>query len=297
MSFDVLAISPNPLLNLVHAGDYTPGAVNRVGPMSMLAEGKGANVARTLSRFGHRVVLAGFAGGHSGSWLADLVRAEGVHEVFTRTASPLRVGFMASGRESDHPTTVFPNGFTVTAEECHSLLATVAAHLDQVRLVIAAGTVPDPIANDLYRDLLALCAQHRVPCWMDAHGACMTQALNGPVVPALAKPNRQEWAKSTGWERVDELHISDGANPVEVIHRREGRFRVIPPLIRQINPIGSGDCYVCGLAHGWLTGQPWQERLRLAAAAGAANALRQDVAMIPLDEVLALVEQVRVEKA
>ena len=68
---------------------------------------------------------------------------------------------------------------------------------------------------------------------------------------------------------------------------------MFPPTIRQINPVGCGDCYFAGLAHGWLTGFSWEERLRYAAAAGAANALRQDVAMIGPEEVGPLLDQVR----
>ena len=53
MNFDVLAVNANPLLNLVHGGDFTPGAVNRVAAMTVTAEGKGVNVARVLARHGH----------------------------------------------------------------------------------------------------------------------------------------------------------------------------------------------------------------------------------------------------
>jgi 1-phosphofructokinase family hexose kinase len=296
MAFDVLVINANPLLNLVHAGDFVPGAVNRVPRLAMLAEGKGVNVARILARHGHRVILTGFAGGHSGAWLRDLVHAEGVEDACVETTAPLRVGFMASGPGADHPTTVFPNGFPVTPAECRTLLDQVEALLDSVRLVIASGSMPDPAAEDLYSHVLSLCAERSVPCWVDAYGPCMRQALTGPVAPALAKPNRDELEPGLPWQRVGELHITDGAAAIEVSHPEEGYWRVIPPAIRQVNPVGSGDCYVAGLAHGWLEGYTFAERLRYAAAAGAANALRQEVAMIAPDEVVPLLDRVRMER-
>jgi 1-phosphofructokinase family hexose kinase len=297
MHFDVLVINANPLLNLVHTGDYMPGAVNRVPSLTMAAEGKGVNVARVLARHGHSVALAGFAGGHSGAWLRDLVRAEGIRDAWVETAAPLRVGFMASGRDAEHPTTVFPNGFPVTAAECRALLDRIDALAGSVRLVIASGSVPDPAANDLYLDILALCRRRAVPCWLDAHGAAMGRALAGPVAPALSKPNREEYAAGFSWERAEELHVTDGCAAVEVASRSGGHWRVLPPAIRQVNPIGCGDCYLAGLAHGWLRGLALEERLRYAAAAGAANALRQDVAMIGAGEVAPLVDEVRVERA
>jgi fructose-1-phosphate kinase PfkB-like protein len=294
--FDVLVINPNPLLNLVHSGDYTPGAVNRVPTMQMMAEGKGVNVARVLARHGHAVVLAGFAGGHSGAWLRELVRGEGIEDACLATAAPLRVGFMAAGGNAGHPTTVLPNGFPVTAEECLGLLARVETLLPSVRLVIASGSVPDPVADGLYVQILALCQRYAVPCWLDAYGPAMGLALAGPVPPHLSKPNREELDQGFHWERVDELHITDGGGAVEASRRDEGRCRLHPPLIRQVNPVGSGDCYLAGLAHGWLLGWAWHDRLRYAASAGAANALRADVAMIDPEEITALQDRVSVEK-
>lgn len=295
MDFDVLVVNPNPLLNLVHAGRFTPGAVNRVTALRVLAEGKGVNVARVLARHGRRAVLVGFAGGHSGAWLRELIRAEGIRDACVETAAPVRMGFMASCGTDEHPTTVFPNGFPVTDAECGSLLDRVEALLDSVRLVIASGSVPDPVADDLYLRLLALCERRSVPCWLDAYGPAMGRALEGSAAPYLCKPNREELVHSSHWHRARELHITDGDGPIEV-DDPSGRWRVIPPAIRQVNPIGSGDCYVAGLVHGWLAGMSMEDRLRYAAAAGAANALRQDVAMIGPDDIAPLLDGVVVER-
>lgn len=293
-SCDVLIVNPNPLLNVVFAGDFVPGAVNRVPGTAMLAEGKGVNVARFLARHGHRVLLTGFAGGHSGAWLRELIQAEGIRDAFLETAAPLRVGFMATSRAAEHPTTVLPTGFPVTRAECQALLRRVAELAAVARLIILSGSVPDPVADDLYADLLCLCRGQAAPPWLDAHGAALDRALAGAFPPALAKPNRQELEQSRRWDRVPELHITDGGGLVEVRSRSEGHWQIRPPAIRQINPIGSGDCYLGGLAHGWLNGLAFADRLRYAAAAGAANALRQEVAMIGPEQVVPLLNEVGV---
>lgn len=296
MKSKILVINTNPLLNLVHAGAVVPGSINRVASMAMHAEGKGVNVARVLARLGHGVSLTGFAGGHSGAWLRDLIRAEGIEDAFVDSAAPIRVGFMASCGQEEHPTTVLPHGFPVTTEECAALVQRVAGLLGRVRLVIISGSVPDPVANSLYAEILSLAHAAVIPCWLDAHGLALDMALASPHPPALAKPNREEYEQSRHWSGVEELHISDGEGPIEVIIRYEGHWRVRPPVIQQVNPVGSGDCYVAGLAHGWLLGWPLEERLRFASAAGAANALRQDVALITPDGIEALLDQVMVER-
>ena len=294
---DVLVINANPLLNLVCDGGFAPGAVNRVAGMGVAAEGKGVNVARVLARHGHSVVLAGFAGGHSGAWLRELVRAEGVADACVETAAPLRVGFMAAGGAAGHPTTVLPHGFPVSPAECLALLARVEALLGSARLVIASGSVPDRAALGLYAQVSALCAARAVPCWLDAYGPAMGLALAGGSPPGLCKPNRQEFERGFQWDRAAELHVTDGGGAIEVSCRRAGRRRVFPPAIRQVNPVGSGDCYLAGLAHGWLLGWAWEERLRYAAAAGAANALREDVAAVSPQDVAPLLLAVRIEAA
>ena len=291
-----LIINTNPLLNLVHHGDFVPDIINRVEALAMHAEGKGVNVARVLARMGHPVILTGFAGGHSGAWLRDLVRQEGIGDVFVETSAPVRVGFMASSPSQDHPTTVLPNGFPVTSDDCTRLVEKVAGLLQKSRLVIISGSVPDPAANGVYAEILELCERAGIPCWLDAHGPALIQALGSGHPPLLAKPNREEYAQADQWHQVRELHITDGGGPVEVNLAGAERWRVTPPLIQQRNPVGCGDCYVAGLAHGWLLGWPIEEQFRVASAAGAANALRADVAMITPGEIEALLGSVTIER-
>ena len=296
MAHKILIINSNPLLNLVHEGDFIPGAINRVNGLAMHAEGKGVNVARVLARLGHPVMLTGFAGGHSGAWLRDLVRAEGIEDAFVATTAPVRVGFMASSGLQQHPTTLLPNGFPVSREECDQLLRKVDTLLPGTRLVIISGSDPDPAANGLYADILAVCDIAGIACWLDAHGTALNRALESGHPPLLAKPNREEYAQTDQWHRVKEVHVTDGDAPVEISVAGEGQWQVIPPAIQQRNPVGCGDCYLAGLAHGWLLGWPPEERLRMASAAGAANGLRADVAMITPHEIESLLGAVRVER-
>jgi 1-phosphofructokinase family hexose kinase len=296
MTKPLLIVNTNPLLNLVHPGRIITGAINRVPSLDMHAEGKGVNVARVLARLGHNVIVTGFAGGHSGAWLRDLIRAEGIEDGFLDTAAPVRVGFMASCGEDSHPTTVLPNGFPVTCDECAALKQRVEAWLPRVALVIISGSVPDPVAEPLYAELLQQCHEAGIFCWLDAHGPALRMALAGAFPPDLAKPNLEEYRQSEQWGKVPELHVTDGGNPTVAWIRDQGHWRVAPPPIHQVNPVGCGDCYLAGLAHGWSRGWPLERRLRFASAAGAANALRQDVAMITPEEIENLLDGVVVER-
>lgn len=297
MSKKILVINTNPLLNLVHQGPIEIGVINRVPGFAMHAEGKGVNVARVLSRLGQPVTVTGFAGGHSGAWLKDLVREEGITEAFVETKAPMRVGFMASPSEFAHPTTLLPSGFHVSDDESQQLFDRVDQLLcPEIGLMIISGSVPTPEVAPLYPRLLELAVRHGIPCWLDAHGEGLVQGLAGRTPPVLAKPNREEYLESSDWKKVPELHITDGENPVEIVLAGFPALRVTPPLIQQVNPVGCGDCYLAGLAYGVMQGWDLETRVRFASAAGTANAARQDVARIHRAEVLNYLEAVVIER-
>ncbi|HEY0716264.1 MAG TPA: PfkB family carbohydrate kinase, partial [Streptosporangiaceae bacterium] len=53
----------------------------------------------------------------------------------------------------------------------------------------------------------------------------------------------------------------------------DGDWQAVPPAVEAINPTGAGDAVVAGLTLGLVTGQPWPDRLRDAAALGTAAVL------------------------
>jgi tagatose 6-phosphate kinase len=58
-----------------------------------------------------------------------------------------------------------------------------------------------------------------------------------------------------------------------VMVNSEGNWLATAPPIKAVNPVGSGDCFLAGLLAGISEGRGEAEALRLATAAGAANAL------------------------
>lgn len=275
----ILTVTANPLLDFLAPEFLEAGKVTRSAGFAPMAAGKGINVARVLVRHGHQATACFFAGGATGQMVQDLVTQDGIDTLAIRTASRLRVGFICAGQADREQGALLENGFAVQRDEADELLNQVSAQLGTFDLVMISGSVPDPQLNGLYVRLGAACAAAGVPCWIDSYGAAMDQALAGPHPPALSKPNRQEYAQSTDWQRVEELHITDGGASTEV-RSAHGHFTVIPPAVSEVNPVGSGDCYVAGLIHGRLSGWDVDQQLAYAAACGAANAARWDVAQI-----------------
>jgi fructose-1-phosphate kinase PfkB-like protein len=288
----IVTVTANPLLDHLAAVDLAVGQAQRVEAFRATAGGKGLNVARVLARHGHTVVACGFLGGRSGDEVADLVLADGVEPDFTRIDQPTRRGFQAIGR-GGAVTTLMERGPAVGPDEQEALVRQVVRRARDAALVIVGGAPPAGCAM-LYRQLAEALAATRVPCWIDAYGPAMAEVLAGPVPPALAKPNREEYGEDhRPWLAVRELHLTAGPGQIRVRHP-QGLFSVHPPPVREVNATGSGDCYLAGLAHARLSGYGLEAQLRYAAAAGAANAARDDVASIGPEEIEALQAAVEV---
>lgn len=291
----IVTVTANPLLDHLAEAAIVPGTVTRVAAFRRIVGGKGLNMARVLARHGHHAVACGFLGGAAGSTLEALVRCDGVATAFTPTAAATRVGFIAVAPGQGN-TSLLENGGPITVAEQDALVRDLAGRLPTADLVMIGGA-PPPGCDQLYVRLLAACAAARVPCWIDAYGPAMRAALGGDdgPTPALSKPNREELADGSPWERVPELHITDGGAAIE-IRTPVGSWRVEPPPVAEINPVGSGDCYIAALAHARLTGWDWERQLRWAAAAGAANAARADVACVGPDDIAPLADAARITR-
>lgn len=291
----ILTITPNPLLDFLATGAVVPGKVARVSAFTPVAGGKGLNMARVLARHGHRVLAMGFAGTGHGDLLAELVRADGVEPAFTAIAAPARIGFQVVDAARARTTAVLESGFPVTTAEIEALQRRLHDLLPTVDLVLVGGSVPAPSCVDLLRRICEAASGIGRPCWIDAYGPAMDAALAGSHPPLLAKPNRQEYGDGRAWLTCRELHRTDGARPLTV-RTPEGGWRVTAPSVDEINPVGSGDCYIAALAHARLSGWDMPTQLAYAAAAGAANAARADIARIGPDDIRPLMARSRVER-
>jgi 1-phosphofructokinase len=292
----IVTITANPLLDHLAEGPCRPGLVARTASFARVAGGKGLNVARVLARHGHDCTAVCLGGGHEADELVRLVAADGIRPVLVRTAARLRIGFQVV-EHAVGTAACIEEGFHVTTDEREDFVAAAAAALPGAALCIISGSVPDVGLEDVYRRLADAAAAAGVPCWIDSYGRPMLAALAGANPPALAKPNRQEYAgEPQAWFSARELHLTDGAAQVTV-RAPEGRWRVIPPAVSEINAIGSGDCWLAGYAHGRLSGWDLPRSLAWAAAAGAANASRIDVARIGPEDIRPLVARVQVVPA
>jgi tagatose 6-phosphate kinase len=294
----ILCVTLNPCLDkTLTAPPWQPGDSVRGTALREVVGGKGNNVARALTRLGRAARPVTFLGGHVGSHCEALLREQdGLDPLVTPVGSSTRVILTVRTAESDAQTAFFDPDPIITAEEAEALYHRVEGAMtsDHVELLTLSGSSPAPATHQLYSDLIALARSRNVPVFLDTYGPAL-DAVWG-FWPNVLQLNRREAGGHLGNPRPDDEEIlgllaewsrhgvriglvTDGNRPV--LAQVGGQaYRIRPPEIRPVNPIGSGDCLLAGLADGWLRKQETEPLLRHAVACAVANALVWDAGAI-----------------
>jgi tagatose 6-phosphate kinase len=259
--------------------------------------GKGNNVARALARLGRKPRPVTFLGGFVGSQCESLLRSDdGLDPLVVRTDAPTRVILTVLTDGTTEQTAFFDPDPAITPGDGEVLYRKVeeAMNTGVVEALTLSGSSPAPATHGLYSDLIALARARRVPVFLDTYGP----ALDGiwGFWPTAIQLNRREATirlrKTTvtdddvdvllgDWDRrgVICVVVTDGPNPVSILNRGR-RYRAIPPQIKVVNPIGSGDSLLAGLVDGWLNRLEPEPLFRHAIGCAVANAMVWDAGAI-----------------
>jgi 1-phosphofructokinase family hexose kinase len=302
----IAVVALSPALDVTHHVDGVDWAgVNRPAAVRAVAGGKALNVARTLRALGADALLLGVAGGPTGTAVRAGLEAADVPAEFTEIAADTRRTFVVVDTRGGDVASFYEPAAPVTAAEFGRFLTVYRAALPGCAAVVLSGSLPPGLPAGTYGDLTAIATAAGVPVLLDTSGPAL---LHGTAAgPAIVKPNLAELAAATGrplrwpsgpdpdlesdldpgpgkpdraavlaaasWLRGQGAHaivVSLGAAGLLAV-TADGAWHAAPDPVHG-NPTGAGDAAVAGLAHGLTLGQPWPERLRHAAALGAATA-------------------------
>lgn len=306
----ILTVTPNPCVDkTVFVDRIEIGTFMRSEKCTCIPGGKGTNVARAVKTLGRDARALIIVGGHPGAHVVDMIREQdGVDCIPIWVASQTRTITTVLEESIHRQTAFFEPGSRVTQEEAARIESVFAEAVGQARVVTFSGTVCDPSIRWLYKRLIPIAKNADAITILDAHGPEFAQGIES--APHMAKPNVAEAQELAGftldtdnakWRAVDYLH-NKGIRLVVLSLGKEGafvsdgtqRFHAVPPVIKEINPVGSGDSLVAGFAIGLMEGMPLVDMARLAIAAGTANAMTWDIAHFEPAQVNALMDQVRI---
>lgn len=307
----ILTLTPNPCVDkTVFIEHLEPGGRYRSQRYTCIPGGKGTNVSRAVKILGGETRAFVIAGGHTGRHVVDMiVHEDGVDCVPFWCAQPTRTITTVLEATPHRQTAFFEPGPTLSDAEKQQLLDAARTALVGAKLLTLNGTVPSESLCDLYAELIRAAKAAGVQTLLDTHGREFRLAL--PDGPDFIKPNQQEAEEFLGrsldseaarWEAVDAFHAA-GVRGVVMSLGAEGALfsmdgealRAHPPTIEEVNPVGSGDALVAGIAMGIVESWPLERLARTAIACGAANAMSWDIGHFTVAEVNDLSARVRLE--
>jgi tagatose 6-phosphate kinase len=239
------------------------GEVNRAKHVSETASGKGVNVARVARELRADVRLLTVAGGERGKLLAHELPWARVVPVKTETR-------ICQTILAGNATELVEEASPLRREEVSRVLRAFADELRRATLVVLTGTVPRGCGDTFYARLIYAAHRRGVRVLVDAQGQLLVNALKAR--PFLMRVNRAELAVVKHRRGAEWLVVSDGAGRIEIASDGE-HWSVKPPRVKAVNPIGSGDAMLAGVAVGIAGGKSVREAIQLGVACGAANAL------------------------
>lgn len=283
------------------------GGVFRARENEQTAGGKGLNVTRVLAALGAPVTATGLLGGSNGQFIRRELAEAGIDHSFVEIAGNTRTCIAVLERMTQ--TEVLGRGPKVTAEELALFLDKFGELARRASVVTMSGSLPLSVPTDIYRKLVAMAKSVGCKVLLDTSGQPLYWGMKAS--PFLIKPNQDELAAAVGTALTSEEEVGWAAKElaaaVEAVVVSRGRagalaliggklYRVSVPAVEAINPVGSGDAMLAGLA--WGLHEEWEleQILAFGTACGVANALEMQTGCVDPDRVREIEPMVKVKQ-
>jgi tagatose 6-phosphate kinase len=307
----ILCVGLNPVYQkTLTVEDFRIDRVNRVNPGILESSaGKGINVARTIKTLGRESLVTGFLGGDTGRYVQGFLAEEGLESDFVTVSSPTRTCTTILDPQQHTHTEIVEEGRPVSADEVERMRQLYTRRLSSCQCVTISGTAPQQVPSDIYADFIRAARQFNIPVLLDTQKELLLHSLD--AAPFLLKINQDELGAAFHeqissseilFRLIDRVHeqgvecvlISHGKEALVLSHAGERR-RIVPPSIRAVNPIGSGDAVLGGLASALCEGKDFVDAARLGTACGAANALTLSPGVVRLEDVMRFETEIHVD--
>ena len=308
----ILTITLNPSVDIAYQLDtFHLDTVNRVENVQKTAGGKGLNVTRVLKQIGEDVVATGFIGGEIGSYVKKQLTRNDIKNSFVEIGSETRncIAVLHDGKQTE----ILEQGPTIQEHEALNFIEHLEIILNNVDVVVISGSLPKGLANNYYVKIIELCKKCGVAVVLDCSGEALKKVLESQQKPTVIKPNTEELSQLIGKEVTDDIQelksvlsgqlfqgidwivVSLGAKGAFAKHK-DKFYRVKIPKIKVVNPVGSGDSTVAGIAAGLVHALPEAELLKNANVLGMLNAQEEQTGYVNLEHSEALYSQIKVEE-
>jgi len=301
----VVCVALSPSIDVTYlVRRLEPGGIHRPHEVFRVAGGKGFNVARTAHLLGADVVACGVLGGDSGAWLLAMLARTGMRLATVPATSPTRMCVAVADEARGSLTEFYEPIPALTPKAWNDLKATVVRLCDEhpPSWVCLSGSMPPRLVPEALGDLVAAAKGAGARVAVDTHTTAIAAAAGAGA--DLLKVNVDEAAallgagQGTGYGAPDPGAGGWRSDPAALAARvlygaprtslaiitagpggavaapRGGQALRVALDVQGTYQMGSGDSFLGGLLAA-LADAPddLPGALRLAAGAGAANAL------------------------
>jgi tagatose 6-phosphate kinase len=288
------------LQRTIEYASFRPHEVNRARKVFVAASGKVTNTARVLKILGADPLMLSVAGGANGDTLRNLLDHEQIHCNLIETKAETRICQTLLSDDHDGCTELVENSPPLSTSEWRTLIKTFAKIQGDFDRIIFSGNLPPHAPQDIYAELLSLTDGKKV--LIDSYGAPLLATLEHR--PAMVKINAEELRntfKSSApiGELAEEL-MSLGAGAVGITQGKAQAFLFEPgkscsftvPVIKAVNPIGSGDSVSAGTTYALAKGHSLVEAFVFGLACGTSNAMNIEPGVVKPEQIAALVPKI-----
>lgn len=261
----ILAITMNPSVDISYPlKTLHLNTVNRVTDVAKTAGGKGLNVARVLHQLNSPVIASGVLGGTIGEFIEKQLDETGIRHEFMSIDQESR-NCIAILHDDMQQTEILEKGPILNSNDETKFLVHFEKQLENIAVVTISGSLPEGLSKRLYAQMIVISSSKGIPVLLDSSGETLKASLTGDKKPFLIKPNQEEIAQLIQQPIKDLTHlkqiltdnqlfsgvewivVSLGADGALVKHGTQF-YRLSIPKIEVVNPVGSGDSTVAGLA-------------------------------------------------
>ncbi|MEI5925530.1 tagatose-6-phosphate kinase [Bacillus albus] len=308
----ILVVTMNPSVDISYPiQDFKLDDVNRVENVRKTAGGKGLNVARVVKQMGEDVLATGVIGGTIGDYIIQELTKSDIRNHFYKINQESRncIAILHEGKQTE----ILESGPSLSAEEGDAFLETYRELLSEVSIVTISGSLPKGLESGFYRQMVEIGREKGIPVIVDTSGEPLRQILNHHVKPFAIKPNISELFQLFGMEveesvsslkqllnnklfhGIEWIVVSMGAAGSFLKHGAD-YYRVTIPAIKVMNPVGSGDATVAGLAVALKRKQAVSDILKTAMTTGMLNTMEEVTGYIDPEKFGQFFEMVEVIK-
>lgn len=284
----IYTVTFNPSLDyIVSVEDFKLGLTNRTSSELMLPGGKGLNVSMVLGNLGIESTALGFVAGFTGEEIIRRIEEMGVKSDFI----PVEKGISRINLKlkSIDGTEINGCGPQIGEEAVQKLMKKLDV-LGEGDVLVLAGSIPNSMPDDIYKNIMGRLEQRGVLMVVDATKELLVNVLEHH--PFLVKPNNHELGEIFGvtlqtreevipyGKKLQEMGavnvLVSMAGEGAVLIAEDGNIWQAPaPKGELKNGVGAGDSMVAGFLAGWLEKKEYQHAFRMGVSAGSASAFSE----------------------